>query len=43
MLNQMFEMTAIHLYDCMHNCALRNKLLVEALVIMSSVTETKAS
>jgi hypothetical protein len=27
----------------MHNCALRNKLLVVALVINSSVTETKAS
>jgi hypothetical protein len=25
----------------MHNCALRNKLLVVALVIISSVTETK--
>jgi hypothetical protein len=30
-------------FICMHNCALRNKLLVVALVIISSVTETKAS
>jgi hypothetical protein len=37
----MFEMTTIHLHAQL--CSTRNKLFVVALVIISSVTETKAS